>query len=208
MRIRHFHRMLAAGVLLIAANLPASAHHLMGGKTPTTFTDGILSGLGHPIIGVDHLAFLVAVGLAAGLAGLSLAMPAAFVASSAVGVALHVNAVTLPGAELVVGLSVVFVGYVLASGRTIPVAAWVALFAVAGLFHGYAFGESIFGAEPTPFWAYLVGLVMIQTAVCVGLAILARRTKLQSIDVNARMAGATIAGVGLAVLAGQLIPTA
>jgi urease accessory protein len=49
---------------------------------------------------------------------------------------------------------------------------------------------------------------MIQTAVCVGLAILARRTKLQSIDVNARMAGATIAGVGLAVLAGQLIPTA
>ena len=64
MRIRHFHRMLAAGVLLIAANLPASAHHLMGGKTPTTFTDGILSGLGHPIIGVDHLAFLVAVGLA------------------------------------------------------------------------------------------------------------------------------------------------
>jgi urease accessory protein len=208
MRIRHFHRMLAAGVLLIAANLPASAHHLMGGKTPTTFTDGILSGLGHPIIGVDHLAFLVAVGLAAGLAGLSLAMPAAFVASSAVGVALHVNAVTLPGAELVVGLSVVFVGYVLASGRTIPVAAWVALFAVAGLFHGYAFGESIFGAEPTPFWAYLVGLVMIHTAVCVGLAILARRTKLQSIDVNARMAGATIAGVGLAVLAGQLIPTA
>ncbi|HKO19527.1 MAG TPA: HupE/UreJ family protein [Acidobacteriaceae bacterium] len=208
MRIRLFHRMFAAGVLLLAANLPASAHHLMGGKTPATFTDGILSGLGHPVIGADHLAFLVAVGLAAGLAGLSLAMPAAFVVSSAVGVALHVNAVMLPAAELVVGLSVVFVGYVLASGRTMPVAGWVALFAVAGLFHGYAYGESIFGAEPTPFWAYLVGLVVIQTAVCVGVAILGRRSKLQPIDINARMTGATIAGVGLAVLAGQLIPTA
>ena len=28
-----------------------SAHHLMGGKTPSTFAEGIASGLGHPIIG-------------------------------------------------------------------------------------------------------------------------------------------------------------
>jgi len=36
----------------------------MGGKTPSTFADGILSGLGHPIIGPDHLAFLIALVLA------------------------------------------------------------------------------------------------------------------------------------------------
>jgi urease accessory protein len=39
----------------------------MGGKTPSTFVDGILSGVGHPIIGPDHLAFVVALGIAVGV---------------------------------------------------------------------------------------------------------------------------------------------
>jgi urease accessory protein len=59
------------GAGLVATASTASAHHLMGGKTPSTFTDGILSGVGHPIIGPDHLAFLVALGIAVGVARLS-----------------------------------------------------------------------------------------------------------------------------------------
>ncbi len=31
------------------------------------------------------------------------------------------------------------------------------LFVIVGLIHGYALGESIYGAEPTPLYAYLVG---------------------------------------------------
>jgi urease accessory protein len=45
------------GVALLAE--PAFAHHLMGGRTPSTFADGLLSGLGHPIIGLDHFAAVV-----------------------------------------------------------------------------------------------------------------------------------------------------
>jgi urease accessory protein len=48
--------LVGAGLLATAGT--ASAHHLMGGRTPSTFADGILSGVGHPIIGPDHLAFL------------------------------------------------------------------------------------------------------------------------------------------------------
>jgi urease accessory protein len=55
----------------------------MGGKMPSTFGEGLLSGLGHPVIGPDHLAFLVAVGIAVGVGGLSLALPIVFVAASA-----------------------------------------------------------------------------------------------------------------------------
>src|SRR5258708_39001607 len=39
---------------------PALAHHVMGGRLPVTFADGLLSGLGHPIIGLDHFAAVVA----------------------------------------------------------------------------------------------------------------------------------------------------
>src|SRR5712691_10507894 len=87
--------------------VPASAHHVMGGRTPATFAEGILSGLGHPIIGIDHLAFLIAVGLAVGVGRLHLAVPAIFVAASALGVAIHVQAIALSGAELAVAVSVV-----------------------------------------------------------------------------------------------------
>ena len=46
-----------------------SAHHLMGGKTQSTFAEGLLSGTGHPKIGPGYLAFLLALGIAVGGAG-------------------------------------------------------------------------------------------------------------------------------------------
>jgi urease accessory protein len=206
MRI-HFYRLLAAAVLSAGASLPASAHHVMGGKMPATFMDGVLSGLGHPVIGIDHLAFLIAAGVAVGVARLSLAMPAVLVACSAIGVALHVNAVSVPGAELIVALSVILAGFLVASGRPFPLAAWAILFAAAGLFHGYAYGESIFGAERTPLLAYLIGLVAIQTALTVGVALLVQWRGMKIADLGARLTGATAGGVGLAVLAAQVIPS-
>src|SRR5216683_2935674 len=118
--------------LMVLAD-PAFAHHVMGGAMPVTFGQGLLSGLGHPVIGLDHLAFIVAVGVAVGIAGLNLAIPALFIVASAVGVALHVRGITLPGAELLVALSVLIVGGLIAIGRSMRASAWAALFVVAGL---------------------------------------------------------------------------
>src|ERR1700681_1020420 len=151
------------GAMLVAD--PAFAHHVMGGRTPATFGEGLLSGLGHPIIGIDHLAFLVAVGVAVGVAGFNLLMPAVFVAASAIGVALHVCGIGIPGAQLMVAVSVIFAGALVARGinsspemrSSVP---WTALFCIGGLLHGYAYGESIFGAERAPLAAYLIGLVV------------------------------------------------
>src|SRR5262249_61127194 len=52
-----------AAQILVPCIPPASAHHLMGGKLPGNAWEGFLSGLGHPIIGPDHFAFVVGVGL-------------------------------------------------------------------------------------------------------------------------------------------------
>jgi len=183
---------------------PASAHHVMGGKTPSTFGEGLLSGLGHPVIGPDHLAFLIAVGIAVGAGGLSLALPLVFVAASALGVALHVGGFDLPGAELIVATSVILAGVLLARGRALPLAAWASLFGIAGLAHGYAYGESIFGAEATPLSAYLLGLVIVQTALATAVAWLVRQKGAAML--GARLTGAVIAGIGLATLAGQIVP--
>jgi urease accessory protein len=190
------------GLVLTAGE--ASAHHMMGGRTPSTLAEGLLSGLGHPIIGADHIAFLVGLGIAIGIGGLNLFSPLLFLSAMACGVAVHVAAINVPGAELIVALSVLIAGTMLGSGRSISAGTCTALFIVAGFFHGYAFGESIFGAESTPLAAYLTGLVATQTLVMVGVA-LATRTLWQS-KLAPRLAGAAIAGVGFAILLAQIIP--
>jgi hypothetical protein len=63
-----FHGRASLGVLTLGAMLlatPASAHHAMGGATPSNLWEGLLSGLAHPVIGLDHLAFVIAAGLIA-----------------------------------------------------------------------------------------------------------------------------------------------
>lgn len=197
-------RAAALALMVLAAGVPAEAHHMMGGRTPSTLMEGLLSGLGHPVIGIDHLAFLIALGIATGAAGLNLALPALFIAVSALGVALHVRGIALPGAEVLVAASVLLAGAILALGRSVQAWTWAALFAVAGLFHGHAFGESIYGAEASPLAAYLIGLVVVQGALVTAIAWSARG--IGAAALNARLAGAAIAGIGLAVLAGQFIP--
>ena len=172
----------------------------MGGRTPSTFMEGLLSGLGHPVIGLDHLAFLVAIGIVVGIAGLNLLLPVVFVAAVALGVLLHVAGFALPGAEFLVALSVVVAGLLLVIGRALPVTAWGALFAIAGLFHGYALGESIYGADRTALGAYLLGLVVIHSALAVGLALLTRPLDLRVAQLAPRIAGALILVVGAAAI--------
>src|SRR5437764_9580966 len=162
------------GAGLLATPGIASAHHLMGGKIPSTFADGILSGLGLPIIGPDHVAFLVALGIAVGVSGLSFATPFLFLVAMACGVAAHVAAFNIPAAEVIVALSLVIAGVLLALNWRIAASGWAALFSMAGFFHGYAYGESIYGAETTPLAAYLVGLVAVQTVLVLAIAFATR----------------------------------
>jgi urease accessory protein len=83
------------------------------------------------------------------------------------------------------------------------------LFALVGLVHGYVLGESIYGAEPTPLYAYLAGLAVIQIAVALAAVRVAQLIAKKSVDLSPlRLVGAGIAGIGLAVLMQQIIPGA
>jgi urease accessory protein len=186
-----------ASVLLA---LPAAAHHPMGGRTPATFMEGLLSGFGHPIIGLDHLAFILAVGIAVGVTGLHLLTPFAFAAFSALGVGLHLTGFDAPGAEFLVAATVVVAGLLLLRGRAVPSGLWLALFCVAGICHGYAFGETVVGAEAAPIRAYLLGLALTQGLIGAGVAYGLIRSRQGAASVSARASGGAIALVGLGAL--------
>jgi urease accessory protein len=207
---RQFRRLSLSPIVLALSSAPAFAHHLMGGRTPATFGEGILSGLGHPVIGLDHFAAVVAVGCLAAAHRAAYALVIAFVLAMMAGVALHLHGVTVPGAEILVALSVIALGALMLGDRQMPVGAALLLFAMVGAVHGYALGEAIYGAEPTPLYAYLVGLAIVQCAIALTAATLARSLmQRRGTDLSPlRLVGAGIAGIGLAVLMQQVIPAA
>jgi urease accessory protein len=196
--------LLALALAGLVAATPALAHHPMGGMTPATFMQGLLSGLGHPVIGLDHLAALIGVGLVSSRFARGLALPAFWLVAMAAGVGLHLASADLPHAELLVALSVVIIGIAATVRTTLPYAAIAALFAVGGAVHGYALGESIVGAESTPLVAYLIGLVVVQTALTIGIAFAARRftkASIQAPSPQLRLAGLVVTVMGAATLA-------
>ena len=189
---------------VIAAG-PALAHHPMGGVTPATFGDGLLSGLGHPIIGLDHFAAVVAVGCLAAAHRAATGLVLGFVLAMMAGVALHLYGPPVPGAEIVVALSVLGLGVLVLMRRAMTAAAALIVFAAAGLLHGYVLGEAIYGAEATPLAAYLLGLAVVQCAIALGAMYLARLVAQRGSDrVALRLAGAGIAGIGFVLVVQQI----
>lgn len=186
--------------LALLAPVPALAHHPMGGAIPQTAWHGLLSGIGHPVIGFDHLAFLVAAGLLAAMLpwrGAVLAV-GAFVLAGAAGTALHLAGIGLGPVELLVAATSIVAGLVLLRGVPGPMRPGLVAtgFALAGLFHGHAFAEAVVGAEATPILAYLVGLALAQGAIALGIAAATREAAMVR-----RLGGAAAALVGGVALA-------
>lgn len=198
---------LAVVALFGLAGGPAAAHHPMGGTLPATLAQGLLSGLGHPVIGLDHLAAIIAVGAIAAWYRTGPALALGFIVAMIAGVALHVRGTTVPASEVLVALSVIALGATLLARKALHPGAALGLFVVAGLLHGYALGESIVGAEATPLAAYLIGLAVIQAAIALGVMTLVRLMVAPLAWgglAPVRLAGAGIAGVGVVALVLQV----
>jgi urease accessory protein len=194
--------------VLLSINLlfnatPALAHHAMGGKLPSTFGAGFISGLAHPVIGIDHLAFVIAIGLLAALSSnLGMMIPTAFVSATAVGTGIHLQSINLPTPELIISASVLLIGIFLAQKNQVNWSLLAVISAIAGIFHGYAYGESIVGAETSALGAYLLGFCLIQLGVAAIAFYLGKRVLNQPNKsiLWLRFVGFTVCGVGFTFL--------
>lgn len=186
---------------------PAWAHHPMDGKTPATLMQGLLSGLGHPVIGPDHFAFILAIGIAAALLHSGRAIIGAFIAASTAGVLIHLARGDVPMVEALVALSVVAGGAAIAIGRGLGQPGWLALATLAGLLHGYAFGEAVIGAEQSVVGTYLVGIAVVTAVVASGVMAASRRlfALAETFDQRRRAAGAALGVVGVGLFALSLV---
>lgn len=180
----------------------ALAHHASDGQAPMNFLQGLVSGLAHPVIGVDHLAFLLVMGVAAAFTKNPRLAPLVFVASSIIGCLLIVAGAQLPWLEIGVTATVVFGGVMILSGRQYSPTVYVVFFAIAGILHGGAYGAAILGTQMEPLLAYLAGFASIQYAIAVTVAMIAGKvSKFQSpASLYPRLAGGILTGIGLVFL--------
>ena len=89
----------------------------------------------------------------------------------------------------------ILIGGLLMARRRVRLSWLAGGLALAGLLHGYAYAESIFGAEAAPLAAYLIGFSLVQLGIAAA-ALLVHRRLIAAREAWARLASS---GIGAAV---------
>ncbi|UCF20653.1 MAG: HupE/UreJ family protein [Gemmatimonadota bacterium] len=182
--------LLTAGALLMISN-PAWAHEGSGQAA------GLLSGLYHPISGLDHVLAMVAVGLWGAQLGAPAiwVLPVTFPMVMALGGMLGLMGLPIPGIEVGIALSGVLLGLMVLLEAEPPLAWAAVLVGFFAIFHGHAHGTELVAGQSAVFYSlgFVISTGLLHaTGITIGLA-----HKWRAGQVALRAAGALIALAGL-----------
>lgn len=150
--------------VLAVLQLPAFAQTVIEEEPPRTFAEGFMQGVGLPVIGVYHLAAMIGIGILVGIAARGIVPVLAFGVAAIAGVAIQLSPYDIPADGAFVALTTMLIGILILIRRPISPKVASAIFAVAGLVHGYSLGAVLIGADAVPIVAYVAGLLVAQTA--------------------------------------------
>ncbi len=194
--VQRFARVTA--LLLGLAPLLAHAH------SETGAIGGFLSGFLHPLTGLDHVAAMVAVGIWGAFLGAPAlwVLPVVFPLVMAVGGAMGVLGIPLPGVEIAIALSGLALGLMVAFALRPPL--WVAavMVAVFAIFHGHAHGTEL--PEAASALTYAIGFVLATGMLHLAGIALGLLVRWPWGRIAVRVCGGVIAATGTAFLFGLL----
>ena len=188
---------LSTTLALVAS--PALAH------TGAAAAAGAAAGFMHPMLGLDHVLAMVAVGLlAAQLGGRALwALPAIFIAAMIAASIVGIAGLPLPLVELGIAASVIVLGAMLLFGRHLPVAGAMGLVGAFALFHGHAHGTEMPAAVAAlSYGAGFVASTLLLHGAGLGLGLATQRVATRLAPAALRIAGAFVAVTGVLLAAG------
>lgn len=125
------------GLLAYVTILPVAEAHTFGSQGA-----GLMAGLTHPFVGLDHLLAMIAVGIWAGqLGGRAVwLIPLTFVSVMAAAASLASFGLLLPLIEPAIACSVLVLGLLIAGSVRLPTSVCALLVSLFAVFHGYAHG--------------------------------------------------------------------
>lgn len=102
-------RFLVAALAMIVS-VPAMAHHPLDGQSMLTFWHGFLSGVAHPVLGMDHLVFILTIGVSTLFARNKVRVGACAILGVFAGVALTMAGIAIPAVETLIAISLIVLG--------------------------------------------------------------------------------------------------
>ena len=184
------------GLLAYVAILPVAEAHTFGSQGA-----GLMAGLTHPFVGLDHLLAMFAVGIWAGqLGGRAVwLIPLTFVSVMAAAATLASFGLLLPFMEPAIACSVLVLGLLIAGSVRLPTSVSALLVSLFAVFHGYAHGlELPQAASPILYGAGFVLATALLHGLGIGFARNSRQHKMLQ----------RIAGYSLIAASGLLLAAA
>ncbi len=190
--------LIAITAILLLVAVPASAH------TEEGLAGGFISGFLHPLLGWDHVAAMVAVGLwGAFLRTPAIWMlPIVFPIVMAVGGAAGVAGAPLPAVETGIAVSSIVLGLLVAFAVRAPLTIAVVIVGVFAIFHGHAHGTEM--PEASSATTFAIGFVLATGLLHLAGIAFGILVGIPGGAVAVRALGALIAVAGLGFLSGLL----
>ena len=184
------------GLLAYVTILPVAEAHTFGSQGA-----GLMAGLTHPFVGLDHLLAMIAVGIWAGqLGGRAVwLIPLTFVSVMTAAATLASFGLLLPLVEPAIACSVLVLGLLIAGSVRLPTSVGAFLVGLFAVFHGYAHGlELPQAASPILYGAGFVLATALLHGLGIGFASNSRQHKMLQ----------RIAGYSLIAASGLLLAAA
>jgi urease accessory protein len=190
---------LASAVLMLLGPDLAFAHDETGAAG-----GGFVTGFLHPILGWDHVAAMVAVGLWGAFLGPPAIwlLPVTFPLVMALGGVLGVVGVPIPGIEFGIAASALIIGAAILLAWRAPLVIAAVIVGFFAIFHGHAHGTEMPGSA-SPF-AYAAGFVIGTGLLHLAGIALGSLTRWQPGRLAVRVAGGVIALAGLGFITGAI----
>ncbi len=210
------HRHIGAIAALILISLLSSLSGTPVDHTISNPWEGFLWGLADPVISLDCLVGIVAMGLLSSVFVRGAAIAGCFVLATILGIVIHLFQLNLSGAEIAmpsagvaIAISTIVFGTMLIMPNQ-PNFIVLALVGIsAGLFQGYADAKSIIGVGIMPLIAYIVGVTLTLFVVAISAreigAAIGMREINRILSWKVSIAGFAFCAIGIVFLSNSII---
>ena len=190
----HSLRFIATALLTSLAAMPAFAH------TGHDHVFGLTSGLVHPLTGPDHVLAMIGVGALAGRRGgrALWALPLCFLAFMAIGAGVALSFAPQAANEVLIALSLIVLGALVAGSVRLPLAVVGALIAGFALAHGHGHGAEL--PDHVSMIGYFAGFLAMTALLHMSGVLLCVRLRAHQAMQRAAGFATVLAGFGLLAL--------
>jgi urease accessory protein len=203
------YRLMGAIAALVIISLLTSSGGSPIQHTISNAWEGFIWGIAEPVIGLDRLAGIIAIGLLSArfLRGVWISL--AFVLAAFLGQIIHLLALNLSGAEAAISICTIIFGILLVLPTQIGWLACTILCVMAGLSQGYADGQVITHVDIVIIITYLTGVTLAQTIIIMSAreigTIITKTAINQILPRTMRWVGLTFCAIGIVFLGNAVI---